>query len=173
MSNAYDAFVQVCRERFEAIDTKAAERSRDALRAPAALLGHLAWSRGVDYWGEWSDNVKRQVIDQNPVNLRKRGTRDAINVALAPFAAELTVEEWWEQDPEGDAGTATATVSLGANLGLDGDAQELVLRLLARESRKSIHWDLVLGVSGFTAIGDEGRARATSLYQFSGVQTGA
>ena len=173
MSNAYDAFIQVARERFEAIDTKQAEKSRDALRAPSHLLGHLAWSRGVDYWGEWSDDVKRQIINQNPANLRIRGTRQAINTALAPFAAELVIEEWWEQDPVGDAGTATATVSLGASIGLDADVQELIVRLLKRESRKSVHWDLVIGISGFCAIGDEARARVTSLYQFSGVQSGA
>lgn len=174
MPNAYDAIAEVMAERFGAIDTKLAEKVRNPLTCPAHLLGHLAWSRGLDYWdSSWSESVKRQLILLTPANLRIRGTRRAINNALAAFAADLTVEEWWEQDPEGTPGTGIATIALGADIGVDVDAQALIVLLLSRESRKSMHWELALGVGGFCAIGDEARARVTTLYQYSGEQTGA
>ena len=170
---AYQAYIQVARERFEALDTKTAQKTRDPLQAPVSLLGHLGWSRGLDYWGDWTEAEKRALINQAPANLRIRGTRQAINNALEAFSQELTIEEWWEQTPEGVPGTATVTAPVGATLLENQESQALVVRLLARESRKSIHWTLILGVDGECSIGDEARLRVTSLYQFSGEQSGA
>lgn len=171
--SSYDALVQVERERLEALRHQAISRARDPLRADAELLGHLAWSRGLDYYGNWGLSVKRQVINQTPANLRIRGTRAAIENALAPFAADLKITEWWERTPEGQPGTGTAEIALGADIGTDSDVQSLILQVLRRESRKSFHWDLVVGVSGSAAIAAESRGRVTVLYQFSGVQAGA
>lgn len=166
--SAYDALIAVMAERIDAIDTGAVRRARDPLRAPARLLGHLAWSRGLDYWGEWSETAKRQLVNDTPANMRIRGTREAIDNALAAFAAELVIEEWWERDPVGPRGTATATVALGASLGADASAQDLVSRLLERESRLSVHWALVLGVGGYSSVTQAAYARVTSLYTYTG-----
>lgn len=173
MSVAYDALLQVIAERLGAIDTKLPEKCRDALRVPEALLGHLAWSRGLDYWGEFSLATKRALANQAPANLRIRGTRAAINNAIAAFATELELEEWWEQDPQGDRGTATATIVNGSYLETDAAAQDTVARLLLREGRRAVHVLLVTLIGGTDAIADEQKARFGQLYQYSGVQTGA
>ena len=175
MPDAFDAIAQVQAERFDAIDTELAEKVHDPLRCPAHLLGFLAWSRGLDYWDpSWSDSVKRQLILATPANLRIRGTRQAIDNALEAFAASLTVSEWWEQSPVGARGTGLATIALGADIGTSVDAQTTIVQLLARESRKAMHWTVAVGVGGFVAIASESRARVTALYQFSGgEQTGA
>lgn len=172
--SAKDAFIQVARERFAALDTQIPARSRDSDVSPASQLPHLAWSRGLDYWSaDWTEEQKRALIKQAPANLRRRGTRAAIDSAVEAFGAELTIEEWWEQTPEGTPGTATATIAPGSPLETDAEALATIRRLLEREGRRSIHWTVAATVTGAPAIGDEARARVTSLCQFSGVQAGA
>ena len=174
MPSAYDCFVQVARERFAAIDTKLPEKARDAAQSPAALLAHLAWLRGLDYWSSaWSEDQQRAFIASTPANLRRRGTRAAIDSAVEAFETELEIEEWFEQSPEGAPGTAIATVEAGSYIETDADALALIRTLIEREGRRSIHWTVAVGVAGAPAIGDEARGRVTSLYQYSGAQTGA
>lgn len=173
MPKAFDAILTVMKERFYALDTKMPEKARDADECPAALLGHLGWSRGLDYWGDWTEEQKRALIKSTPANLRIRGTRAAINAAVAAFATELTLEEWFEQSPEGDPGTARATVESGSFVESDPEALQTILDLLEREGRKSIHWTLIVAIAGTDAIGDEARGRVASLYQYTGAQTGA
>lgn len=173
MTSAYDALNEVVAERFGALDTKLPEKGRDPLRVHEVQLGHLAWSRGLDYWGDFSLATKRALVTQAPANLRIRGTRAAINSAIAAFAAELELVEWWETDPQGDRGTATATIVSGSYLETDAATQDNVSRLLLREGRRAVHCLLVALVAGVAAIGDEQRARFGQLYYFSGVQTGA
>lgn len=173
MPKSADCILQVFQERFDALDTKMPEKARDPLRAPAHLLGHLAWSRGLDYWGDFSLSTKRQLANLAPANLRIRGTRAAIDNAVAAFATELEIEEWWETDPEGIPGTATATIAEGSYLETDPATQSIIVRLLARESRKSIHWLVITLISGLDALASEARSRVGTLYQFSGVQAGA
>lgn len=174
MPSAYDCFVQVARERFAAIDTKLPEKARDAARVPEPLLPHLAWSRGLDYWSAaWTEEQRRAFVAATPANLRRRGTRAAIDSAVEAFEAELVIQEWFEQSPEGVPGTALATVEPGSYIETDVEALTLIRVLLEREGRRSIHWTLAVGVTGAPAIGDEARGRVTSLYQYSGAQTGA
>lgn len=174
MLSAYDALVQVMRERFAAIDTQAPARARNPEISPAAQLSHLAWSRGLDYWSEdWTADQQRAFIKQAPANLRRRGTRAAIDSAVAAYDTELTLEEWWEQTPEGDPCTGIVTVEPGSFVETDPDALDTIRRLLNRESRKAMHWTIAVGITGEVAIAAEARVRVTSLCQFSGVMTGA
>lgn len=173
MTSSYDALNEVIAERLDAIDTKQPEKARDALVCQEALLPHLAWSRGVDYWGDFPLATKRALINLMPANLRIRGTRAAINNAIAAFDTELELEEWWEQDPVGDRGTATATIADGSYLETDAEGQDTIVRLLLREGRRAVHCKLVTVIAGTDAIGDEQSLRIGQLYQFSGEQTGA
>jgi phage tail P2-like protein len=173
MTSAYDALNQVAAERFSALDTKLPEKGRDPMRIHESQLGHLAWSRGLDYWGDFTLATKRALANQAPANLRIRGTRAAIDNAIAAFATELELEEWWETDPQGARGTATATIVSGSYLETDAEGQDTVARLLLREGRRAVHCTLITLVAGVDAIGDEQHARVGQLYHFSGVQTGA
>lgn len=173
MSSAYEALNQVIAERLGAIDTKLPEKCRDPLRVPEPLIGHLGWSRGLDYWGDFTLATKRALVNQAPANLRIRGTRAAINSAIAAFAAELELEEWWEQDPVGDRGTAKATIVAGSYLETDAEAQDTVARLLLREGRRAVHCALIALIEGAPLVQTAQIGRAAMLYQFSGVQTGA
>lgn len=173
MSDAYTALRETIAEKYAAIDMKGPEKARSAENCPAPILGHLAWSVGLDYWGNWDEATKRAVILQAPANLRIRGTRAAVEGALAPFGEDIVIEEWWEQTPEGVPGTARLTVDLDSAIVQDGAAQDFIRRLLARESRKSIHWTVIVPVEGAVSAAPVGRARVATLYQYSGVQSGA
>lgn len=174
MPTAYDAYLATMAERLELLDTDAPATARNAGTVPLALLPHLAWSRSLDYWDPtWPASVKRQLVTNTPANLRRRGTRAAIDSALSAFGADIVVEEWHEQDPEGPPGTAIATALLGTELGSSTEAQDTARTLLGREGRYSIHWTLELGVAGIDAIAAVGNCRAAVLTQYTGVQSGA
>ena len=67
------------------------------MECPASHLPWLAWALSVDTWDPtWSEQVQRQVIAQSIPLHRIKGTRRAIEMALAPISAGLTVEEWFE-----------------------------------------------------------------------------
>lgn len=172
--SAYDALVQVMRERFAAIDTQTPRRACNPDVSPESQLAHLAWSRGLDYWSDdWTEAQQRAFVRQVAANRRRRGTRAAIDTAVAAYDTELTLEEWWEQTPEGNPGTGIATVESGSFVETDADALDTIRRLLSRESRKALHWTIAVGITGSIAVAAEARVRVTSLCQFSGVATGA
>lgn len=166
--NSADAILQVMQERFDALDMELAEKSRDPLRVPASQIGHLAWSRGLDYWNSaWTLSEKRQIVNEVPERLRRRGTAQAVDDALEIYP-DLTAVEWHEQVPEGDPGTGVVETVYGSGLIVDPYTQGEVYSLLARESRVSIHWELRLTTTGASAIGDEARGRFATLYYLSG-----
>jgi phage tail P2-like protein len=174
MPNAYQAVLQVMQERFDALPTSTPRAARNPTVSPVQQLGHLAWSRGLDYWDPaWPESVKRQLALVAPTNLRRRGTRAAIESALDAFASQLVIEEWWEQTPEGVPCTANAQVIAGTALGTSVEAQETVQRILARESRLACHFDIIVGETAVDAVGPFGSARAAVLHQYSGAQIGA
>lgn len=172
--SAAAALAQVCSERLDALDAHAARVARDSLAVQASQLGHLAWSRGLDYWDPaWPESVKRQLVSQIPAGLRTRGTRMGLIRAIEAFLAEVVIEEWWETGPPGTPGTATATVLLGTDLGTSIESQETLLRIIHRESRLACHFTLNLGVSAVASVAAKGIARVGVLTQYTGVLVGA
>lgn len=166
MPDAFDAIVQVAHEIFSELDVDAARKSGNPLECPVALLGHLAWERGLDYWGSWPPATQRQVILQTPANLRRRGTVKAIRDALAPFAGQVTLTEWWEPGGSGVPGTAEVDAALG--LVTDTDAQAFLREVLDRESRKSIHISLNIGLGGSGAVKTRAAMRLATVATFTG-----
>lgn len=77
---------------------------------PAHLLPYLAWAFSVDYWDDgWSEEAKREVIAAAYRVHSKKGTIAALREAVRPFGLELTVTEWWQENPRGEAGTFRLT----------------------------------------------------------------
>ena len=72
-------------------------RIMDPDRCPPELLGHLAWHTSVDEWDDgWSEARKRATIRASAALHRSKGTRPAIEAALAPFEAGWTLSAWHE-----------------------------------------------------------------------------
>ena len=72
-------------------------RLMDPRSCPEGLLGYLAWHVSVDDWDEeWPAERKRAVILASAEVHRRKGTRSAVEAAIAPFDAGWTVSEWFE-----------------------------------------------------------------------------
>lgn len=73
---------------------------------PAAVLPFLAWALSVDQWrSAWSEAQKRRMVAQSLDLHRVKGTRRAVDLAVAGFGLELKITEWFEAVPPMPAGT--------------------------------------------------------------------
>lgn len=73
---------------------------------PAAVLPFLAWALSVDQWRTaWSEAQKRRMVAQSLDLHRIKGTRRAVDLAIAGFGLDVKITEWFEADPPMPAGT--------------------------------------------------------------------
>lgn len=69
---------------------------------PVRLLPWLAWALSVDVWDtSWSELQKRVTIATAVQVHRIKGTRGAVNRALAALGYEVSLVEWFEDTPKG------------------------------------------------------------------------
>lgn len=99
--------------------------------APASFLPYLAWETGVDVWNPaWTEDVQRSVIEASPTVKRHKGTRYAVEQALAAFGIATSLVEWWETAPKGRPYTfdvtAYATKRLTADMAAPFLSSELI-----------------------------------------------
>ena len=78
----------------------------DPATCPAHLLPYLAWALSVDVWNPaWSEVTKRAVIASSPAVHRRKGTRAAVEDAVAALGLQARFSEWWEVTPNRRRGT--------------------------------------------------------------------
>lgn len=66
---------------------------------PKVLLPYLAMGVSVDVWSaDWPEDQQRRVIAASPMVHRLKGTRGAVERALAAFELETRIIEWWEDE---------------------------------------------------------------------------
>lgn len=83
---------------------------------PAELLPFLAWAFSVDVWeADWPEATKRAVIAESFAVHRIKGTRLAVEKALAAMGIKVTLTEWFEQQPTTRPGTFRARLHLNDN----------------------------------------------------------
>ncbi len=71
--------------------------SRSPVHVPSQWLRYLAAERSVDeFSSSWSDQRQRQVVAGSFQLHRSKGTRPALDRALAPLGYRPTVTEWFE-----------------------------------------------------------------------------
>jgi phage tail P2-like protein len=96
----------------EMIDPSLIETIWDAWSCPAALLPWLAWALSVDQWDDgWDEITKRQTIAQSPEYHEIKGTRAAVETALALTKRSFEINEWYELTPFARRGTASIFVA--------------------------------------------------------------
>lgn len=84
---------------------------------PDQLLPLLAWTLSVDHWDPyWSTDTKRAVIASAYEVHAHKGTRYAIERALAPLDIRVHLTEWFEQSPPGQPGTFTVELRAEENM---------------------------------------------------------
>lgn len=92
---------------------------------PLTALPYLAWAMSVDQWRSgWTEQVKRQVIANSLAVHRRKGTRPAVEQALAALGIETEFTEWFEASPRAQPGTFELIAWVNENL-TDDDAQFL------------------------------------------------
>lgn len=70
------------------------------LKAPAAVLPWLAWERSVDDWKKnWSEEQKRQTIDNAYYVHAHKGTIGALERSLDTLGFKVKVQEWFATSP--------------------------------------------------------------------------
>lgn len=101
------------------IDISVIETIWDAWACPQAYLPWLAWAMSLDTWDDsWPEVVKRQAIADAPDYHRIKGTRLAVDRALALLGSPYTLTEWWERTPPGRRGTGHLHISTDDIAGL-------------------------------------------------------
>lgn len=89
-------------ERFDAVNTPVSTMW-DAHNCPSNALPYLAWALSVDYWrSDWPESVKRQVTADSPDYHRIKGTRPAVERAIANLGFDAVCYEWFEMEPKGE-----------------------------------------------------------------------
>lgn len=118
----------------------------------AAYLPLLAWAFAVEVWDStWPEARKRQVIAASLDVHRRKGTRGALEAALAAVDHPTTVLEWFQQQPQAAPFTFSVRVDAGAGV----DLAELVSIVAIINAAKNVRSFL----SGLTLTQtDEGAA---------------
>ena len=123
----------------------------DPWACPLAFLPWLAYAYSVDTWNDvWPETTKRAVVANSIAVHTHKGTRGGVEDALAALGVEVTIEEWWQQEPQGERGTMRLTLSV-QNV-LDPTAGILISEAVLLDiidqinhtKRASIHFDFRL-----------------------------
>lgn len=103
----------------------------DADNCPEHLLPWLAWALHVDIWDLAKDaETRRAVIRESAKLHRLKGTRWAVQQALATLRVKSEITEWWQQQPPGDVHTFGLLAWVNENL--TGDSAILSAALYER-----------------------------------------
>jgi phage tail P2-like protein len=138
----------------------------DPATCPLDLLPWLAWALSTDRWEtHWSEDQKRDAVANAIERQRKKGTPASIDAVLASFDALLTLTEWFEMQPRGEAHTFDVTLPLLLEDGTTGgfrtsaEFAEAIIRDVTRTKPARSHFRLLqsLEAAGLVDIIGVGR----------------
>lgn len=99
-------------------------------RCPEPFLPYLAWAFSVDKWDEnWTENVKRMVIKQSFLLHKHKGTISAVKRVIEPIGYLVELKEWFNLQPQGQAGTFSISVEV-SETGLNEQTYHELVRLI-------------------------------------------
>lgn len=89
----------------------------DPWNCSIGVLPFLAWALSVDQWrSDWPETVKRRVVASSLDVHRIKGTRPAVERALAALGVTVELTEWFEADPPKPPGTFNMVAWANENL---------------------------------------------------------
>jgi phage tail P2-like protein len=102
----------------------------DPANCPADLLPWLAWAFSVDNWdSRWPEAKQRQVVAQALAIHKHKGTAGALRRALDALGYNITLTEWYQEQPAGLPYTFRADVVI-TDTGLDDATQREIERVI-------------------------------------------
>lgn len=111
-------------------------RLRNPWECPLSVLPWLAYEWSVDEWNEeWSEQQKRATVAASIAVHKKKGTRGAVEDALAALDVDVTAREWWEEEPKKQPGTFALQVN--GNIRSSGAYDELLRVVNAAKNTRS------------------------------------
>jgi len=106
---------------------------------PAPVLPFLAWALSVDQWREaWPEAQKRRIVAKSLDLHRIKGTRRAVDLAVAGFGLEVKITEWFEAVPPMPRGTFRIDI-YSTDRPVSEELGAEVLRSVESAKRKSQH----------------------------------
>ncbi|PCJ33013.1 MAG: phage tail protein I [Gammaproteobacteria bacterium] len=139
-------------DRFDEIATY-----KDPQRCPAYLLTLLAWERGVDEWqADWSEQIKRDVIEAAPEAQAFRGTVHGIKKTLEPLGVQLSISESWKENGVPHHFSLETVVNKALDLSdtiLSESTYNLIKRKVNRAKPVRSEYDIKIGIFFTRSIG--------------------
>lgn len=133
---------------------------------PADLLPWLAWALSLDSWQPyWPEKVKRQRIRKAVEIARRKGTAKSVRDVVASFGGDMSLKEWWQNDPPSTPHTFEILLTLGGGgVPATQEFQDDVIDAVTRTKPVRSHFTFSLGTSASGALGLLGAIR-TAVYQ--------
>lgn len=151
----------------------------DPDRCPASHLPWLAWQFSVDGWDPtWTESQKRAAIRASFEVHRYKGTRYAVERALAALGYSTHLIEWFQEAPPAAPGTFAVEVDLD-DRGISAELYDQVERLALATKNARSHLTRVSIVGRFPcALRVHGATVAAEVvevlpYSLAELQTGA
>jgi len=139
-------------------------------RCPLPLLPWLAWAYSLDSWKSyWPESVKRaRVRDAVPL-ARKKGTKKAVQDAVAAFGASLVMREWWETTPRGVPHTFDLVLTVGGLSPSENSIQyqDDIVNEIYRVKPARSHFTLTAGIEASAVLVAQAGAQP---YQYTRIQ---
>ena len=109
-------------------------------QCPVELLPWLAWANSVDNWDNtWSEQTKRQVIDNAFEVHRYKATPHAIALALSSLDVAVTESEWWQHNGTKGVNQLNAMIS---DAGISLDTVRAIQTAVDSAKRGVIHYNI-------------------------------
>ncbi|MBO9493848.1 phage tail protein I [Thalassotalea sp. G20_0] len=88
----------------------------NADECPVEFLPFLAYSFSVDQWDDsWPEHIKRQTVKDALYQHRIKGSRKAVEDAIAHFGTTAYITEWWQTTPKGEPHSFSVDISAQDN----------------------------------------------------------
>lgn len=119
----------------------------DPWACPIEVLPYLAWALSVDFWrSDWSEAIKRRVVADAKLIHSKKGTRQAVERAIAGVFGSSEIKEWFEFDPRHTPGTFVVNAIVGDD-GINSRTISDLTIAIDNAKRKSAHYTLRVTLS--------------------------
>lgn len=109
----------------------------------SVVLDHLAWQWKAEAWSDrWAVSLKSSVLKSIIRTKRIKGTRSAVEDAIASLGGTVAIAEWFETTPKGEPYTASIVASIndfGGNVPTKDMLNDVMKSIKLSKSARSLY----------------------------------